>query len=279
MTTDGLPLDNAAPSPLVTFEALGRFGRFGNQLFQVAASIGIARRSGCPVYFPAWSYEEVFAGRLPKPQEQLPARRLLRETTFHYSTINVQEPTQLVGYFQSEKYFAHCADEIRALFTPNREAFLALKQYLVTRLRNVTCSVHVRRGDYLVHPGYAKLFATDYYWRAFELFPADTTFVIFSDDVGWCRQQFKGPRYVFLDGLSDVGQFFAMSACTHHIIANSTFSWWAAWLDPKPQKRVVAPRLWYAGPYADPQIPFVAGPPHSGFHPTYDLIPSGWTVL
>jgi hypothetical protein len=103
--------------------------------------------------------------------------------------------------------------------------------------------------------------------------------VVLSDDIPWCRTYFSGRRFTFIDGQSPAEDFFLMSACANHIISNSSFSWWGAWLGINPAKRVIAPRDWFTGEFADAAIPFVAGPPHHGFHDTRDLTPENWTRL
>jgi len=115
--------------------------------------------------------------------------------------------------------------------------------------RQGVVSVHVRRGDYL-EPGrpFVDLWKTDYYQKAMALF-RDKTFAVFSDDIEWCKKQIlftsKGARCTFVefDGPPEK-HMNLMASCEHNIIANSCFSWWAAWLNPNPDKIVVAPRLW-----------------------------------
>ena len=122
------------------------------------------------------------------------------------------------------------------------------------------------------------LAATDYYERAMARFPADTTFVFFSDDAAWCRNRFGEGRMVFVEGQSSVEDLFLMSLCGGHIIANSSFSWWGAWLDPRPGKAVIAPARWFAGSYADPSQPF-SSRPYRGYHDPRDIVPPDWIRL
>lgn len=278
------PLRNRRPAlrlgttakAVVTYPALGRNGRLGNQLFQVAATLGVARRNGCDALFPAWRYAPVFAGPLAQSAGVLPAGQKYVEPSFAYRDIDLRVSTELVGYFQSEKYFAHCAAEIRSIFAPNEKFAAQLDTCWSAFAGRRTASVHVRRTDYVNHDYFANLAATDYYERAIAGCAADTVFLFFSDDIAWCREHFRDPRFVFMDGLGEVADLFLMMRCQTHIIANSSFSWWGAWLDPNPAKQVIAPRSWFAGPIADPAIPFRAGPPHSGFQDTSDLVPSSW---
>jgi hypothetical protein len=264
----------------VTFDLLGQLGRLGNQLFQIAATIGAARRNHCACTFPEWPYEVYFNG-LPRDPGRPRPRVPLVEQSYLYQPLEIRETCHLVGYFQSEKYFAHCAGEIRRALAPNPTLRAELEARFAAVLALNPCAIHVRRADYIGNPLYANLGDGGYYERAMRAFGRETLFLLFSDDIGWCRRRFQPYRHriMFVEGLTELGDFFLMSACAHQIIANSSFSWWAAWLNANPSKRVVAPLDWFSGDFADESRPFVAGPPQSGYHDTRDLVPEAWIRL
>lgn len=272
----------AADAPFVTFSRLGHMGKFGNQLFQVASTLGIARANGCPVLFdPAlkWKAESDLAGRLPRADGRLPPAQEMREPGFDYHLATIKGPADLVGYLQSERYFTHCADEVRALFAPAPALHAALNARYGAALARNPCSLHIRRTNYLKNPNFAHLCDGDYFERAIASFGADMHFLVFSDDIDWCRTRFRGERFEFVSNARDIEDFFLMSLCSHHVISNSSFSWWAAWLGANPHKQVIAPQAWFAGEYADASRPFSAGPPHRGYLDTKDLVPQGWKRL
>jgi len=107
------------------------------------------------------------------------------------------------------------------------------------------CAVHVRRGDYVslshIHPN----LSPDYYRRAMNLFPKDTPFLVMSDDINWCVNNinFADKDIVFFYN-DEINSFRVMSQCEHNIISASSFSWWAAYLNKNPNKRVIAPSVW-----------------------------------
>lgn len=203
-------------------------------------------------------------------------RRMPR--SFGYEEIVVDRATELWGYFQSERYFAHCQDEVRHYFTPHRALSQLLERGYGDLLAARTCSVHVRRTDYVANPTHPDLASGDYYERAMSQFEPGTTFVFFSDDIAWCKERFRGHSLVFIEALSPVEDLFLMARCKGHIIANSTFSWWGAWLDPNPDKKVIAPLQWFAGKHADRSIRYRPSR-YEGFYETSDLIPPGWIKL
>ena len=262
----------------VTFRYLGHVGRLGNQLFQIAAVIGVATKNELEYVFPVWDYAGWFEREIPQASVIAPTRTCT-EKTFAYQDIVIREPTNLLGYFQTEKYFAHCKDLIRFYFEPHA----TLRQQLMAKhakvLSRKTCSVHVRRADYVADPYFPDLTATDYYQRAFEQFDDDTTLVFFSDDMSWVKDHFRGDRFVYIEGNRAIEDLFLISLCKSHIIANSSFSWWGAWLNPNEDKKVVAPKQWFCGEYIDPNIPFRVGPRYHGFHDTKDLLPESWIRL
>jgi hypothetical protein len=261
----------------VTFP-LGQLGRFGNQLFQIAATIGIARRNGCSFVFPAWPYSRHF--EFPVPQIRFVRQFQRRHShTFGYEDIAIDRPTELWGYYQSPRYFDNCEDEVRHYFTPHHVLSKLLDLGYADLIAGKTCSVHVRRTDYVGDSFWPDLSATDYYERAMAQFDADTTFVIFSDDLEWCKQRFRGRSMFFVEALSEVEDLFLMARCKGHIIANSTFSWWGAWLDPNKDKKVVAPARWIGGAFTDNSKPYRYNPAAGGFRghfDTSDLVPPEW---
>jgi len=145
-------------------------------------------------------------------------------------------------YFQDPKYFEKYASEIKQLFG---EGIGYLDQV----------GVHIRRGanpidpkepNYSENPFYVDLCETDYYEKAMAMFPTDE-FVIFSDDPEWCQEKFKDNKNVQIMTKGDeIEDFNLLASCKHQIIANSSFSWWAAFLNPNPSKRIIAPKNWYS---------------------------------
>lgn len=106
-------------------------------------------------------------------------------------------------------------------------------------------SVHVRRGDYVGHHMFVNLGETDYYERAMALFPG-REFLVFSDDLKWCKTRWhNAPGVTFAQGRDEIADLNMMAECQDNIIANSSFSWWGAYLNPNLSKRVIAPKAWH----------------------------------
>jgi hypothetical protein len=176
----------------------------------------------------------------------------------------------LVGYWQSEAYFAAHADVIRRDLALRAGPAARLDAALLARLAAPEAvSLHVRRGDYVADAKTNQFHGVcplDYYRRAADHIAKQVRapeFFVFSDDPGWVREhlQLGFPLQVVSDGrLRDFEELTLMSRCHHHIIANSSFSWWGAWLNPRPDKIVCAPRTWYADPTRDAR----------------DLVPAAW---
>ncbi|MBF2056764.1 MAG: alpha-1,2-fucosyltransferase [Cyanobacterium sp. T60_A2020_053] len=109
------------------------------------------------------------------------------------------------------------------------------------------CAIHIRRGDYLKYPNHHPICSLNYYAQAIQYFDNSTNFVIFSDDIDWCRHQdlFQEKRFDFWTSQRDDLDLYLMSIFPHQIIANSSFSWWASWLNIYQNKKVIAPSLWF----------------------------------
>lgn len=138
-------------------------------------------------------------------------------------------------YLQDPKYFEKYANEIKALYGDITWTGDEMNEYV---------SIHVRRGDYSGNSFYVDLSRSGYYRKAIEEFP-DRKFMIFSDDIEFCRGRFIGDQYTFSEGKTELEDLNLMMHCNGHIIANSTFSWWGAWLG---KGKTIAPSVknWYS---------------------------------
>ena len=110
-----------------------------------------------------------------------------------------------------------------------------------------TISIHIRRGDYLEKEDRHPVCRMEYYQAAIEYIDTFNSpiFIIFSDDIEWCKKHFIGDNYIFIQDEEDYIDLYLMSLCKHNIIANSSFSWWGAWLNKNINKKVIAPQNWF----------------------------------
>jgi hypothetical protein len=251
-------------------------GRLGNCMFQIAACIGYAKKYGVKWGIKKGYVEQGFqANQVDRFMPDLPYcggsyrryaehQRGRDETWFNYHEIPFfPEGVELVGFFQSEKYFQNAKEEVLNTFRP----------YVRWRddLKGV-CSIHVRRGDYVQHEGSFPPLTHKYLDEAIRIMcKCVNNFIVCSDDISWCVENIKFQENVgvtFYSQPDEWDDFSLMASCDHHIIANSTFSWWSAYLGRNPNKVVITPsaETWF-GNQAGVQ------------HPVYDLIPEGWIQI
>ena len=215
----------------------------------------------------------------------------LQEDSFHFNPNILESPNNcyLFGYWQSEKYFADIRDILRCEFSikypqdPQSEA-------LSEKIKSCeSIALHVRRGDYIQnqetyqHHG---ICSKDYYERSMAYIVERTVnpyFFIFSDDPLWAKENLtnKFPSIVVEHntGFRSYEDLRLMSQCKHNIIANSSFSWWGAWLNSNPDKIVCGPKHWFKNNISDTKYAFMeeAVPWYKDrFLDTKDLIPDGW---
>jgi hypothetical protein len=221
---------------MVTFPLLGKMGRLGNQLFQIAATISHAAKLGANFGFPRWPY----AARFPLKDcffDSLPGNPQYCEKDYNYYPIP-ESCLALEGRFQSPKYFIEHV--VRELLTP-----IGLTQ---DKMLSGTASVHVRRGDYVKMADHFYNLPISYYKRAADLLRSRGAkrFLVFSDDPDWCKANICPVIDADIASkASDIDHLIQIALCEHHIIANSSFSWWGAWLGVNPHKTVVAPNRWF----------------------------------
>jgi hypothetical protein len=277
---------------MITYNKIGHFGRLGNQMFQFAATVGIARKASQGFAFPKENTEvpsiedfkdgvrrEVYFD-LPKyfpnvertlaPLEQIQTYHVAQEPYFHFcpDLFTVPDQTNLMGYFQSEKYFEHCSDLILGYFQFDKDIKKQAENnfpQFPTKVEYV--SIHLRRGDYAGLQQFHPVMDADYYFDAMTQFmDGDYCFLIFSDDIQYAKELFgEQENIVYIEGNDPAVDMCMMTMCDHNVIANSSFSWWGAWLNDNTNKKVIAPKRWF-------------GPAYKGVHDTKDLYPESWIV-
>lgn len=243
-------------------------GRAGNQLFQMATAMDLALRAGVELVIPqqtenpnAWPmYFPELAG---DGRERKANLLTYEERSFNFHAIPTCDNIRLRGYFQTEKYFYSQWPVIRRALFRDYGFDEPKKNYKFI-------SLHVRRGDYLQYFDLHPPMSLTYYQQAIDYFKylePEYKFLVFSDDIPWCKRQFVGDQFRFSEGRTPKEDIVAMSKCTHHIIANSTFSWWGAYLNPDEDKIVISPRRedWFAGKNLR--------------HDTSDLLPKEWIQM
>lgn len=144
--------------------------------------------------------------------------------------VDLATQTKTDIWFQDERWFKRVAPQIREMFSEG-----------VVKCGIDKVSIHVRRTDYVGNDFYFDLSKSDYYQRAIDMFPNEK-FLVFSDDINFCKEYFKGDNFEFSEGKTDTEDMNLMASCKHNIIANSSYSWWGAWLNPNPDKIVICPK-------------------------------------
>lgn len=255
--------------------------QLGNQMFEIAAAYSLALDNNAVAVFPdlvemkQWKVEENYRYVFWRLNPTMPDRPSEFVHSYHnvpYKPIQYQPNMTLSGLFHSEKYFAHHKKEIADLYAPHPSFVKYLYKKYSWLLKDInTVAVHVRAywpvypGGWEDGKGVLPFLGLDFFKKAILNFPADSLFVVFSNNMEWCKDNFKKiPRkFVYIEGQPPHLDLFMMSLCRHNIISNSSFSWWGAWLNKNPDKIVIAPKQWFD--------------PTSGIDDN-DVIPEGWVV-
>ena len=268
----------------IGFNALGRMGRLCNQMFQYAALKGIARNTGVDCCIPHYTQAvddgignmlrtelfdsfdlDVKIGLLNNGHAPV-----VNERHFHFDEELFKmcpDHVDLRGYFQTEKYFKHIEKEIRSDFTFKNEILVPCKE-MIESVEN-PIALHVRRGDYIQNSENHFNLPIAYYEAALSKFDANRNVIVFSDDPVWCHDEgtFADDRFIISENEDNMVDLCLMSLCDDFIIANSSYSWWGAWLSTNKDKTVIAPSQWFG---------------KTGYtkdHDTKDLIPNDWTII
>lgn len=242
-------------------------------LFQVATTVALAARHGDQAVFDLkshWAHQGSKPTRFRKGifrklvHERRPkVRTSYEEPHFHFAPIPYAPDLKLEGYFQSEKYFADRRTDLLELLAPTEEQLEYLGQKYGALFEERVVSLHVRRGDYLAladrHPP-----CTEEYYRGAIALLGKARYAVFSDDIAWCKKVF-GADVAFVSERDEQLDLYLMSMCHAHVIANSSFSWWGAWLNRRSDVPVIAPKRWFG--------------PGLAMNDTKDLVPERWTRI
>lgn len=205
-----------------------------------------------------------------KKHSIIPAKNYIPEIDFSWEKIlSLRGNLYLGGFFQNEKFFDQIAETIRQDFTLKPE-LADFDPALTEKIKkSLSVSLHIRRGDYASDEATRLLHGLqplEYYRQAMELISQkidNPKYFVFSDDIAWCQKNLPmPPETIFVTGKKDYEDLTLMKQCRHHIIANSTFSWWGAWLNDNPDKIVIAPARWFADEKLNEQ--------------TKNLVPGNW---
>lgn len=226
---------------IISFSSLGRHGRLGNQLFQVASTLGLAEKYGAEAAFPAWDYEPYFETPIPHGEMQIGR---IEEQHFHHHDWGITGNCDLRGYMQSEKYFGSTRLKLKDEFVQDVRAkaeTLRSAQGDGLFSKPIVC-IHIRRGDYVGNNNYHHLSVNYYIDALLTHFPnwREHNILVISDDIEYCRTHFECmPNAYFSSGGSDIQDMALASCCDHFIISNSSFGWWCAWLGEKPHSKII----------------------------------------
>ena len=233
-----------------------------------AQTLGVISPEGAVVRF----LRKVVYRFTKRSDEHWRGRPVFREKIFNFdpAVLDIRAPVCLDGYFQSEKYFLDCRDLIASEFTVATPPGILAQAMLEQMTTHDAICLHVRRGDYVasaITNAFHGLCSLDYYHQGLRIVSEgllNPHCYVFSDDPEWVRANFSPAlpmSVVDIHGPDEAHEDLRlMAACKHFVIANSSLSWWGAWLGSYPGKRVVAPKNWFQDSAKDVK----------------DLIPGGW---
>jgi hypothetical protein len=241
---------------MITFSKIGTYGRFGNQMFQYATLLAIAKSKGYDYGVPYqhkssneffdFCLPEAFCNLSAKDSSDIVVPNKAIERGFPYSSgfFGIQDNTDICGYFQTEKYFKDYKNDILKEYTFKKD-ILEKAHDMRDLTKKDAISIHLRLGDYLHLQHVYPICSLEYYQEALTKLPDDILIFVFSDEPEKAETYFKSfnRKMVFSDGTDKYVDMATMSLCDYHVIANSSFSWWGAWLSNS--KKTIAPSRWF----------------------------------
>jgi hypothetical protein len=236
--------------------SINTMGGLGNMLFQIATAYSISKRDNMNLIVDSTNHHGAHYS-ISKYMNNILRNIKFSEKSLNYTCYGenghnfnqlpkFDSDIKLIGYFQSEKYFINHRDEIINLFSPTHDILKKINDKYCDVLKNNTTSLHVRRGDFLGISDFHPILPIEYYKDSINLIDNENIVLIFSDDINWCKSNFDFiNKKIFIDDLEDFEELYLMTMCKNNIIANSTFSWWGAWLNENSEKLVISPKIWF----------------------------------
>ncbi len=227
---------------MITFSKIEKKGNLGNQLFQIASTIGIAKKYGHDFGFVNWQFNKYFQTELPLVIGDDFVS--LEEQSFEYHNWDIKnENYDIEGWLQTEKYFD--IPYTKELFSFKKAFQNKVKEKYKEAFAKKTILISIRRGDFVDHPDYFQIsikFYLDALAFHFKKWEKVYNLIVLSDDIEYCKFHFNFlPNTYFGEGLNGIEQLCLGSLCDDFIISNSTFSWWSAWLGEKEKSKVICP--------------------------------------
>ena len=230
-------------------------GGLGNQIFQAAHAVSQGIKHNRKVVFIPQSWTPMQGRQVSnyvnnvfrnlKFINNLDGFEKVVEGPWEYTEVFPKEcNTVFDGYFQSSKNFFGFDDEIKKIFSPTEEFISEMYEKYPELNKENTLSIHIRRGDCFMNPDIHPIANEVYIERALKEIGDHTHVFIFSDDKNWVKENLKFENVTYVED-EDYREMWLMSLCKNHIIVNSTFSWWGAYLNPNPNKKIVAPSIWF----------------------------------
>lgn len=258
------------PSGFLGFPNYG----LGNQMFQIATAISYAKENNIKAIFPMLKNRERYGNYTDNIFKNLNLTEFdeseieieFHQPSFTYCEIPKSRKIRLHGYFQTEKFFISNKKLIDDYFQPDE----LTKNYIKEKYANIledSISIHLRFGDYIKLKKHHPLLSLTNYYENIVKKNKRKNILVFSDDINAAKKVKILKKYntIFMEGESEIIDMYTMSLCNDNAIANSTFSWWGAWLNRNPNKTVYYPKIWFG--------------PKLKHYKTIDLFPESWEKI
>jgi hypothetical protein len=233
-------------------------GGLGNQIFQWAIGKSLSEKFDKPLYLDINFYKtQVGVTKRNFALQKFPSLKYKTEIpnndfnfhiltdNFNYTNFDLQPNLNyyLDGYWQTEKYFENISTIIKNELSPSEEILTYINNLNLVNQNSV--SLHIRRTDYVNQQHNHPVLPIEYYQKALDIIGEYENILVFSDDIEWCKNHLYFNNMVFIENNDEIIDLFLMSTCKNNIIANSSFSWWGAWLNKNLNKKVISPNTWF----------------------------------